>query len=182
MKKLLLLVLFCLFLCGCDSSKGFNKDFPYMRDTEHIYVKESFDDVYEIFEQGTGVILLAFNANQYECPYCKVCIPLLNEVALTTECNQIYYLDIYEMRTNETSSYQQLLNYIEDEVGDLEIRDNKKTLVVPDVYFVKKGNILSHHISTIKNENGEGYKTSLSKEEEESLKQIYREGFNSLGY
>ncbi len=181
MKKLIILLLLIFVLCGCDSSKGFNKDFPYMRDVEHIYVKEDFDDVYDLFQNGTGIVLLAYNDNQYPCPYCRTCIPILNEVAITFDCPQIIYLDLYNMRTNETQDYQQLLNFIEDEVGDLEIRDGKKTLAVPDVYFIKKGDILSHHIATFKDENGE-YIVNLTDEEKDNLKNIYIDGITSLGY
>ena len=169
MKKILILLLLFM-LAGCKSN-SFNKDFPYMKDVKHHYKKIGYDDAMSLLKNGTGVLLIAFNSNLYDCPYCKTVIPLLNE-ELYDEVDVIYYLDIYQMRTNKTQEYIELLNYLDERVELLE-RDNEKIVVVPDVYFVRNGMIIGHHIGTIYNEEKQ-FIIDLSKEEKEELRLIYK--------
>ena len=42
------------------------------------------------------------------------------------------------MRTNYADEYQELVKLISNQVDDLIIREEKLTLVVPDVYFINE--------------------------------------------
>lgn len=183
MKKILfvLIILLNIFLIGCtkdNEKKAFEEDYAYMKGQEHVYVKGTYDEVVNAFtvNQGVNVILFAFDPDFYECPYCMAVVPIINEIALEESINKIIYLDIYEMRMNNTAQYQLLLGYLDSKVDDLIVRDNVKKLIVPDLYVVKDGEILGHHIATIKDENGNFIK-DLTEAQTNELKGIYRQLF-----
>jgi thiol-disulfide isomerase/thioredoxin len=175
MKKLLIIVLFCLTLSGCQK-QDFNDDFPMMRNFTHVYEKVDYEKAFDILENETGVLLLAFDSNKYMCPYCQSVLPILNEVAIKLAYPKIYYLDIFEMRNNNTPEYQELLNYIDTQVDDLLEKSGKTALVVPDVYFIKAGKIVAHHIATLYDDNSK-LVSDLNQDQILTLKMIYEEMF-----
>ena len=178
MKVLFILILFS-FLGGCNKKADFNSDYPFMKDVDHVYEKIDYDKAKQIFTEGTGVVILAFNSNKKVCPFCIEVLPILNEVAQDLDYQKIYYLDIYDMRKDNTKEYQALLNLISNQVDDLVIRDDKLTLVVPDVYMIKNGVIVGHHIATLKDENNQ-YLYELNDNKVNELKEIYRNLFSLL--
>jgi thiol-disulfide isomerase/thioredoxin len=181
MKAIIIFIMLCL-LGGCKaSSLDFNHDYPDMKDIAHVYEKIDFKQAKTLFTEGTGVVILGFDSNKKYCPYCHAVIPVLNEVALEVGCPKIYYLDIYDMRMNNTSEYQTLLILISSQVDDLLIRNEVKTLVVPDVYFIKDGVIVSHHIATLYDESN-NFIAYLSDEDKTTLKAIYQAMFAELDY
>ncbi len=179
MRKLFLIFILTIFLFGCQKDP-FITDFPYMKNTDHIFEKVDYYKAYNFFENGTGAILLVYNSTQYSCPYCKVCIPIINNIGKDNNVETIFYLDIFEMRTNNTDEYHKLLTLIDNQVDDLIIRDDKTILAVPDLYFIVEGEIVKHHIATIYDEVNEKYLTVLNVDEEQLLKNIYQEGFTLL--
>lgn len=179
MRAIFVLIILCL-LGGCKSSSlDFNKDYPMMKDVSHVYQKVDFAVAYDLFTEGTGVILLGFDSNKYYCPYCHTVIPLLNEVASEVNYPKIYYLDIYDMRMKKTKDYQSLLDLIDSQIDDLLIKDDELTLVVPDVYFIKDGVIKGHHIATIYDDEN-NFIINLNEEEQNVLKDIYKNLFSLI--
>jgi hypothetical protein len=67
-----------------------------------------------------------------------------------------------------------LLGYLDGQVGDLLERNGRKEIVVPDVYVVKDGEILGHHIATIKDDD-DRFVYDLNAEQKEAVKEIYRD-------
>ena len=67
-----------------------------------------------------------------------------------------------------------LLGYLDGAVGDLLERNGLKEIIVPDVYVVKDGEILGHHIATIKDDEGR-FIYDLNDEQKEEVKAIYRD-------
>lgn len=118
----------------------FYRDYPSV-DQNNVYYYASYDEIVELFTNGTGVVFFGFPA----CPWCQVYAPVLDEVARERGIEKIYYLDIREMRENNTDEYKKIVeltqNYLQqDENG------NKKVFV-PDSYFIKEGKIVGHNNS-----------------------------------
>jgi len=180
MKKLivLLLIIVGLGLSGCSKNSGIEEDYPMLREIEHVYVKGTYQEVVNALtvDKGVSVIYFAFDTNLYECPFCIATVPIINEVAIEEGIEKIIYLDIFEMRRDETAEYQMLLGYLDSKVDDLIVRDGVMKLIVPDLYVVKDGEILGHHIATVKNESG-SFVYNLDEEQTEELKTIYRNLF-----
>lgn len=181
MKKILVILLTILVLTGCHSPEviRFEDDYPSMKGTEHVYIKTDYSTALNVLLNGTGVVLLGFDTRKYACPYCQEIVPILNEVALEEEWMSIYYLDIYDMRMNNTTEYRLLLGYLDSQTGSILEKSGVKTLVVPDVYFVKDGVILSHHIATLTDDENH-FILGLDETEINALKDIYRAGFQAL--
>lgn len=188
MKKLLLIILTVtlISLGGCDKETTFKDDYEQFKNEEVAIRKVDYEEAISAFtdQEKSYIIYLGFNPKFYECPYCLEVIPILNEVALQEEI-EVLYLDIYAMRANDTKEYRLLISYIgyqtdnNDLLDDLEIRNGKKTIIVPDVYAVKNGEIVSHHIATIKDEEG-NYLKDLNDENTLKLKNIYENMINLI--
>lgn len=176
----LVFLLFISLLSGCSSGKSeFEKDYPMFKDIDHVYVKSNYEEVYNTLtkEEGYHVIVFAYDPDLYVCPYCMEVLPILNEVAVDEKIEKILYLDIRTMRIERTEEYLNLLDYIDNQVDDLEMKSEKLEIVVPDVYVVKDGKILGHHIATLKDDEGK-FKLNLSDEEIDELKTIYKNLFD----
>ena len=77
---------------------------------DNLYVYRSYDEIINILENGTGVILLGFP----ECPWCQRYAKYLNEVAKELDFDKIYYYNILEDRKNNTEEYQKIVSLISD--------------------------------------------------------------------
>ena len=82
------------------------------------------------------------------------------------------------MRKDRTNEYVDLVEFITSQT-DLEIRNDLHEIVVPDIYLVKDGKIISHHIATFKDEEGR-FIFNLTEAEKEEIKSIYRDMFKKV--
>ena len=64
------------------------------------------------------------------------------EVGSEYDIKEIYYVDIKYDRKNNTEKYIELLRLLDGYLPE------EKTIYVPDVYFVKSGNIIGHNNDT----------------------------------
>lgn len=176
MKKIIsLLLILVVVLTGCsrkDPSKAkLLGEYASLENENHVFREVSFDEAINFMENKTGAIIFSFPT----CPYCQAVMPILNRVAQEAKVKEILYLDIYTMRKDNTLEYQELLALITSQVDDLSYSDATEShrIVVPDVYFIKNGKILNHHIATIKDQEGKWIK-ELNDEQSNTLKEIYQ--------
>ncbi|MGD9604806.1 MAG: hypothetical protein AB7V00_01460 [Bacilli bacterium] len=178
MKKLVVLILLSLIaLSGCKSDPVV-EDFPMLEGQDHVFQKSDFTEVTKALTVLTGVhvILFSYDPDFYECPFCLAVMPIINEAAIKIGVEEILYLDIYEMRKNNTTDYQLLLGYLDSKVGDLIERDGVKKIIVPDLYVVKDGEIAIHHIATLKDNNG-AFIAELTDDQKQELQTLYENMF-----
>jgi predicted bacteriocin transport accessory protein len=117
-----------------EDQKLMHEEYPNVPE-QNRYIRQSYDQIMERFEKGTGIVFLGFK----ECPWCQRATPILNEVA-EEEKVSIYYLDIRKLNNDDPSSYQALVRFLspyleKDEGGSYRIR-------TPDISFVKDGEIM----------------------------------------
>jgi hypothetical protein len=176
----LLIALICLYGCTLGK-KGFEQDYPMFAGEEHVFEKVSFSDARNLLTStnGSHILLLAFDPDFYECPFCFTCLPLINAAAIDQGIGKINYLDIYQMRKENTADYRWLLDKLKSCVSDLRVKNGETFLAVPDLYIIQDGKILGHHIATFENETG-GYISDLSDKQKEDLKTLYRDLFRLL--
>ena len=143
----------------------------------------------EILSEGSGVIYFGFP----ECPWCRsMLIPFLE--VMTEEEENVYYYNAYSIRDEKyldkdgniaiaqegTDNYYKILELfgekadIYDGLGDESI----KRLYFPTVVFVKNGEIVYKHVSTVDSQK-DPYK-KLNDEQEKELKKIYKEGLKKM--
>lgn len=130
-----------------------------------------FNEVETLLTSGTGVIYFGFPS----CPWCRNMIPVLLDVAKENNYDTIYYFNPSDIRSNDNSDYNRLIEILDDYL--LEDAGNKK-LYVPDVYFVKAGKIVGHHLSTVESQTDP--KVSLNEEQVNELSGIYQDLFDKI--
>lgn len=127
------------------------------------YISE--DELFSFLEDGTGILYFGYNT----CPWCRNVVPVLIDIVKTNEIDTIHYVDLHKLDMDSIRSelYKILGLYLRDDV------DGKKVLAVPDVYFLKEGEIIGHHIGTVDSYYNP-YKQMTSKQKKE-LSEIYQE-------
>lgn len=139
MKKLFsLLLVFTLF--GCASIK--NEYSGIEGDTSVKQISEQ--DVVELFETGTGVLLFSFPDSEW----CQEMMPLLNDEALELEV-EVFYFNVASIREDNTDNYQlmyeEILDYVKFTEYDPLLYDQ---IYVPTLVKIENGHIVDFHLGT----------------------------------
>lgn len=136
-------------------------------DNNVVYIKRE-DDLVKCLTTGNRVIYFGYST----CPWCRNIISPLLEVIKDNNIDKLYYVDVESIETTDEKIKEILDGYL-----SLDSTGNKR-LYVPDVYFIKDGNIVFHHIGTV-----DSYKNpykGMSSEEKQQLKGIYQEGIDLI--
>jgi hypothetical protein len=178
MKKLLVGLVMIILLTGCrierirESEKADTFVADYGIKNNHIFVSATANDVINILERGTGIIYFGYP----ESPFCQEIVKILNEISKQNNIEEIYYLNTKELEETNPSAYQRILSLVSDYLY-YEDDNGNKILYLPDVYFVKNGNIIGNHISTnlIHDElvHKEGKWIDLTDREKNEIKNIF---------
>ncbi len=134
---------------------------PWNNSIQYIEGKE----ILETFQTKSGIVYFGYNS----CPWCRNVIGLVIETAKENQIKPIYYVDIHHAIDDVKEDLKEYLDEylrVDDETGE-------KVLAVPDVYFLKDGKIIGHHISTVKSYKNP-YK-GMNNEQKQELKEIYQE-------
>lgn len=187
MKKILNIIscLVLLFvITGCSNNKedalkfkteyeALNESSVKMDISENNPIKYiEFTELEQVLTSGTGVIYLGFPG----CPWCRNIIPVLFEVAKENNINTIYYANPREIKSDNADNYEKIKTMLSEYLEENE--EGVKTLYVPDVYFIKDGKIVGHHLSSVSSQT-DPY-TSLNSEQVTELKNIYQDLFDKI--
>lgn len=188
---------------GMSDGERFKQEYEELNDS-HLEVNIDSDNMIkyigleeaiDIIKNDTGVIYFGYPS----CPWCRNAVPVLLDAASSTSLDTIYYVDAYNIRdvkeiddgnivtTNEGDRlYDDLLEVLDDildpytltldngEVIDL----GEKRLYVPMVLFVKDGEVVSYHLSTV--DSQEDPSISLNDSQRDELYNIYLDGINNV--
>ena len=152
-------------------------------------VYSSSDEVIELLSEGTGIIYFGFP----ECPWCRsMIVPFLETIV--EEDETVYYYNALSIRDIKeldddgnvktlqegTDKYYKILELLGDKASIYDgLNDQSiKRLYFPTVVFVKNGEIVDIHVSTIDSQK-DPYKKLSSKQIKE-LKQIFKSAINKL--
>ena len=103
---------------------------------DNVFLYRNADEIIRILENGTGVVYLGFT----ECKWCQKYVTYLNEAAKENDITRIYYFDILDARSKNTSEYQQIVSLLEEYLEYDE--EGNKRVFVPAVIVVDKGEIV----------------------------------------
>lgn len=132
---LLLISVYFIFIKKENDNIKFSKEYNSVT-KENIFVYKTKEEILNILEHGTGIVYFGYP----ECPWCMAYVPLLNEIAMNEGIEKIYYYNIKEDRKNNTEFYQKVVNILNDYL-DYD-QEGKKRVFVPNVTFVKNGEII----------------------------------------
>ena len=160
-----------------DASK-FKEEYSRVSE-DNVFVYRTDKEIIEILKHGTGIVYLGFP----ECPWCQAYVSYLDEVAKETKIEKIYYLNILEIRKNNTREYQEIVSLLDNYLSYDE--EGKKRIYVPAVVAVKEGEIIGFDDETShdtkgyetpeeywKNEDLDGLKAKLEKMFSETVKNV----------
>lgn len=122
------------------------------------------DEVLTYLKEKTGIFYFGYNS----CPWCRNIVSVLIDTVKENNIDTIYYIDTHKL--NLSNIKQELFNFLGD---NLRLDDEgNKVLAVPDVYFIKNGNIIGHHLGSVDSYHNP-YNKMTTKQQEE-LKSIYQ--------
>lgn len=153
-----------------EEYEALNSSIPMDIDESNPIKYVTINDIEQLLTDGTGVIYFGFPS----CPWCRNIIPVLFDVANKNNYKTIYYLNPRELKS-DTNNYNKLINLLSDYLEEL---DGNKVLYVPDVYFVKNGTIVGHHLSSVESQTDP--KVALTESQVEELSNIYQQLFNKI--
>lgn len=180
MKKLIFSIICVLLLVGCGSKDidkpttmndtlKFKEEYEAYNGTQNLVtmdIKEDMTikylkatDILPLLKEGTGIIYFGFPT----CPWCRNAVPVLLEAA-STQGMTVSYINTREIRKENKEEMGKIIEYLseyleEDEYG-------KKALYVPDVYFVKDGQIVGHHLGTVDSQTNPTIPLTVEQKEE----------------
>ena len=132
-----------------DASK-FKEEYSNVSE-DNVFVYRTDKEVIDILKHGTGIVYLGFP----ECPWCQAYVSYLDEVAKETKIEKIYYLNILEIRKNNTREYQEIVSLLDNYLSYDE--EGKKRIYVPAIVAVKEGEIIGFDDET--SHDTKGYET-----------------------
>ena len=160
-----------------DASK-FKEEYSRVSE-DNVFVYRTDKEIIDILKHGTGIVYLGFP----ECPWCQAYVSYLDEVAKETKIEKIYYLNILEIRKNNTREYQEIVYLLDNYLSYDE--EGKKRIYVPAIVAVKEGEIIGFDDETShdtkgyetpeeywKNEDLDGLKAKLEKMFSETVKNV----------
>lgn len=150
-------------------------------------VYASYKKVIDIIENDTAVIYFGFP----ECPWCRNAVPVLFDAAKEMGIDKIYYYNALDIRDKKsldnnkiviekegTEEYKQLVKLMYQYLPAYEGLNDEtiKRLYFPTVLFIKEGNIIGLHKSTVDTQNDSNI--PLNKKQYNELKTIYTDYMN----
>ena len=154
MKKILVILLSLFMLCGCH------------KEYETLKIEGIKEITYEELTQSlNSPVKFILYIGRPDCGDCMAFYPLLEDYINEHEGMGIYYLNIKEDRANNTEEYKKLVELLKDYLYDDD--NGNKRIYVPDVYFIKDGNIVGHNndTSTIQGADTADYYTDEARQQ-----------------
>ena len=147
------------------------------------------EEIVDIIKNKTGIIYLGYP----ECPWCRNAVPVLLEAAKQTGVNDIYYLNIHDIRDKKelkdgkvvtveegTEGYKKILEALGDKASVYkDLNDESiKRIYVPLVVFVENGKVVATQESTVESQKDPYVK--LTEEQEKELLNIYKDNIHKV--
>lgn len=200
--KILLILLCFSLLVGCKNKENknldaikFKEEYENLNDSENYiklniskdnpFIYANYEDIMEIIDT-TGIIYFGFP----ECPWCRNAVEPLIKAANKTGIKEIYYYNIKDIRNTlildengniitkkeGTDEYNSIVKALYDDLDVYEgLNDDRvKRIYAPTVVFIKDGEVVGLHTSTVSTHKNPSIK--MTNEQEGELINIY-EGY-----
>lgn len=142
---------------------------------ELVFYDLTVKDIQQRMENGDS---FAFIAAFSGCPWCNLCIAQLNDAALAEDMHVGYLntrLDPSWTSNIDIDDYDIFVELFGDYLREDD--DGILHLYTPHVFFIKDGQVVAEHSSTVE---GADPSQGLTEEQSQELIGIYREGFQSI--
>ena len=138
MKKLIILLIFCLLLSGCSikkteelsSAEKFSIEYSIDADNPFEYIV--YSEVFDLLNDGNGVLFLGNS----DCEWCIQSAKILYDVVLDSEIDVVYYFNPNNLGSKK---YKDLITLIDDKYSD-----DFSEIKLPSLFIIKDGNIVGY--------------------------------------
>ena len=138
MKKLIILLVFCLLLSGCslkkteELSSAEKFSIEYSIDVDNPFEYVVYSEVYDLLSDGSGVLFLGNS----DCEWCIESAKVLYEVVLDSELDVVYYFNPNNLGSKK---HKDLVTLIDDKYSD-----DFNEINLPSLLVIKDGNIVGY--------------------------------------
>ncbi|MDO4378856.1 MAG: hypothetical protein Q4C64_07005 [Erysipelotrichia bacterium] len=206
-KKLFISLVILLYLFGCQiqpktDAQKFKRDYEQLNgklaengleyanvvipeESKIKYIQEG--KLIEVMTNGTHVVYLGWP----DCPYCRICVPILLETVAKYSGINVYYYNIKELREayqndldDENSRlYKQLCSLISQSESISQsifdtFDDGTLKLAASTVYFIKDGELIGCHRGTV--DSHLSVYEPLDEQQVEELSAIYEQYLDEM--
>jgi thiol-disulfide isomerase/thioredoxin len=156
---------------------------PYIKlelPTKNPFVYLDYDQTISLIEGGTGILFFS----RPGCPYCRSTLLATIEFARQNNIKEIYYYNPEEIRAANNDEYKLLLELLDEHLPidrvtqkeeDATFNPELKRLVVPHVFFIYNGEVISHY-----QEGRAEFREELTLEQAQEIINIYKLGYDQL--
>ena len=130
-----------------DDNIKFSKEYTTV-DEDNVFKYKNIEETIKILKNGTGVVFIGFK----ECPWCQKYVPMLNKAAMEVGIEEIYYLNIYNERKENTEEYKEIVTILSDYLQYDD--EGNKRVYVPAVVAILNGKIVGFDDETSLDTNG----------------------------
>lgn len=173
-----LLMLIGIFLYENDSIR-FKLSYEYINQVEYNNGKKikvnipwkngiqylSEEEIIPFLKGKTGIIYFGYNT----CPWCRNIVPILIDTVQDNHIDTLYYVDIHKV--DLSSIKNELISLLDEYLEENET--GEKGIAVPDVYFIKEGKIIGHHLGTV--DSYHNPYLGMSPDQKQELTNIYQD-------
>ena len=170
---LLVIILGILFIYRSSDAKKFKKEYSAVS-IKNKFVYKDDKEVINMLKTGTGIIYFGFP----ECPWCQQYSKYLDEVANDSTIKEVVYLNVLQIRKDNTKEYQELVSILKDYLNK-DDKDNPR-IFVPHVVAVKDGKILGNNNETATISEPISTTDYWTKEKEDNLKVELKKLFDAV--
>ncbi len=132
-----------------SDAQKFKQLYPEVAD-DNLFVFKNATEVIDLLENGTGVVYFGFP----ECKWCQKYVTYLDQVAREQGVGQVNYLDVRQIRKDNTAEYQKLVKILEKQLNKDD--QGKPRIFVPEVVAVRQGKILGNNNMSSLNTSEDG--------------------------
>ncbi len=113
-----------------------------LTDEDIVFQSSNIDEVIGLFNSNYAIVFMCTP----DTLWCQKYTQILNKVAIEKDIDKIYYLNIKNERSLNTSKYQKLVGILSNQLYTDDA--GEKRIYMPDITFIKNGSIIAHDNET----------------------------------
>lgn len=169
----LIIILVIMLMYKTSDAKKFKEEYN-LASIKNKFVYKDEKKVIDILKNGTGIIYFGFP----ECPWCQQYVKYLDAVANESSIKEVVYLNVLQIRKDNTKEYQELVEILKEYLNKDE--NNNPRIFVPHIVAVKDGKILGSNNETATITEQISTTDYWTKEKEENIKVELKKLFDAV--
>lgn len=165
---------------GTKVSEEYNRisdmsEYTLLKDENHVFISIEYFEVLDMIENKDSAIIYIGRPG---CAWCQEAVVVLNDIAKEYK-QPVYYVHTrsdYNVSDAGKEDFKRIEEFLYDYL--LKDEDGERYMSVPDVLFMKNGEVDSNHVGTVESHNA--HERVMNAEETEQLMTLYRAYFDKF--